>query len=338
MKKHKYIGLFFLLTLLWSSIPGHADSLYVKLGTILETNHPSSQAMRVLQQKAQATPDNQINIQVFPDSRLGTAHDILQGIRFGSIEMGLLSSEILVPLAPYLTAVSMPYIFRDDEHRFHVLDGPVGQQLLDSLQQQNLVGLGFFDTGMKHFVTLKQPLTAPEDFHNVNIGRFGLCCEEEHQNLAWKVSAEALTILGATIEPVQEKDDEEESRQFDMWEGNELDFQHVQFPETESLYLTYSKYTMIPDILVVNKPWFDSLQPQIRKELQKAVRQTIQHQRTLWNAMIQEKTLQLEAKGMKFERLEREPFYQASQPVYEHMNNELGADFERLIKAIRTVN
>jgi len=172
----------------------------------------------------------------------------------------------------------------------------------------------------------------------MNIARFGLCCEGERQNLAWEVSAEALTILGATIEAVQEEVDEEQSSQFDIWEGNELDFQHLQIPETETLYLTYSKHTIIPDILVVSKSWFDSLQPQVRKELRKAVRQTIQHQRTLWNEMIQETTLRLEAKGMKFERLEREPFYRASQPVYEHMNNELDADFERLIQAIRTVN
>jgi TRAP-type C4-dicarboxylate transport system substrate-binding protein len=87
----------------------------------------------------------------------------------------------------------------------------------------------------------------------------------------------------------------------------------------------------------VSKTWFDTLPPSIQNDIRKAARQTIQIQRKLWKDAVQEATIRLEEAGMAFETIDRELFYTAVQPVYLQMFEELGPEFEDVVRAIRAV-
>jgi tripartite ATP-independent transporter DctP family solute receptor len=318
---------------------GHAQGSFLKLGTVLDPTHPTSQALGYFQQEIGNISDSRINIQIFPDSQLGTAREILEGIRFGNIEIGVLSSDMLVSLSPPLSAVSMPYIFRDDSHRFRVLDGPVGRQLLESLENYNLIGLGFLDTGMRNLVTKHQPIKVPEDLKDMRIGKTSDCAEDDCHTLTEQISIRTLTALGARAKSIAWEDIYRtlQSEKLDGWESNESDCLSLNIFETGVVYFTYSRHISIPDVLVVSEIWFDSLSPEMQEALRKAARLTERHQRTLWADFIQEVIVQLEAAGMTFETVAREPFYNAVQPVYLKMYEKLGPEFEELIHAIRAV-
>jgi TRAP-type C4-dicarboxylate transport system substrate-binding protein len=318
---------------------GHAQGSFLKLGTVLDPTHPTSQALRYFQQEIGNMSDSRINIQIFPDSQLGTAQEILEGIRFGNIEIGVLSSEMLVSLSPPLSAVSMPYIFRDDGHRFRVLDGPLGRKLLDSLEKYNLIGLGFLDTGMKNLVTKHQFIKVPKDLKEIPIGRTRNCSEDDCQNPTEQIAIHTLTALGARIEALPWEDVYRtlQSENLAGWESNEPDCLSLSIFETGALYFTYSRHISIPDVLVASKIWFDSLSPQMREAIREAARLTERQQRVLWTNFVQEAIARLEAAGVKFETVAREPFYRAVQPVYSKMYEELGPEFEEVIHAIMAV-
>ena len=340
MKKIWCISSVLVIALCVFPVWGDAESVLVKFGTVLDAAHPSSQALNYFRQAMVAAYDKNVNIRIFPDSQLGAAREILEGVQFGSIEIGLFSADILAPLSPLLAAVSMPYIFRDDGHRFRVLDGPVGRQLLDSLERSNVIGLGFFDSGAKSLLTTQKHIAAPEDLRDLRIGRFSLCSEDDCQNLAWRVTAEAFTAMGAALEPLSqtEFDESRQAGELDGWEGTVVDCRHLDASEAATLYFTSTQHTVIPDVLVASKAWFDTLSPETQAEIRKAARQAVQRQRTLWADAVREANARLEEAGMKFDAPQaREPFYNAVQAVYAQMYAQLGPEFEALIHAILAV-
>jgi TRAP-type C4-dicarboxylate transport system substrate-binding protein len=318
---------------------GEVGSPFVKLGTVLTPEHPTCQSLLFFQQEIGNLSDSQMNIQIFPDAQLGTAYEILEGLRFGNIEMGVLPSDILTSLSPLISAVAMPYIFRNDDHKFHVLDGPVGVQLLGLLEKYNLVGLGFLDTDMKNLVTKQQHIKAPEDFQDMKIGRTSDYPEDDSQNLMLQLSVRTLTAMGAIVEPLSQEEVYKalQSENIDGWESSESNCISLKIFETGATYFTYSRHISIPDVLVVSRIWFDSLSPETQKAIQKAARLTIKRQRKLWANFVRDATTQLEDAGMKFETIDRESFYNAIQPVYAQIYEELGPGFEELIQAIIAV-
>jgi TRAP-type C4-dicarboxylate transport system substrate-binding protein len=339
MKRRCFLSLILLFAVLVMPAQGDTEPVLVKLGTVLGIDHPACQSLTYFQRKIGEMLDNPIRIHIFPDSQLGTTHDLLEGLRFGDIEMGILPTDVLASLAPLLSAVSMPYIFRDDGHRFRVLDGPIGIKLLDLLKNNNLIGLGFFDTGMKNVVTKQQHIVKPEHLQGLKIGVITDRPEDDCQNIISQLSGDSLTAQGAVIEPMNpgEVYDAFQSDRIGGWEGTEPECVFFKIFETGAIYFTYTKHTSVPDVLVASKIWFDSLSPEMQHALQKVARLTVRQQRQLWEECVQNAIAQLEAAGMKFEAIDREPFYTAVQPVYTKMYERLGPGFEELVQTIMAV-
>lgn len=339
MKKFYVIGVILLFIVLAISVQGNAEPVFIKVGMVLPASHPTYKSLNYFLQEMGKINDNQIHMQVFPDSHLGSTQEILDGLRFGNIEMGVISSDILASLSPLLSAVSMPYIFRDDEHRLRVLDGPVGVKILNSLEKHNLIGLGFLDTGMKNLVTKQQHIKAPENFQNMKIGRIRDCLEDDCQNLISQLLVRTLATMGAVVEPMSPEEvyDAMQSESIDGWESSEPDCVSMKISETEAIYFTYTRHMSVPDILVVSKIWFDSLSPDMQEAIRKTARITVRHQRRLWADFVLESISELKSAGMKFEIIEREQFYDAVQPVYAKMYQERGPEFEEVVQAIMTI-
>ena len=68
-----------------------------------------------------------------------------------------------------MNALAMPYLFRDRGHMFRVLDGQIGQEILESLQNQNLLGLCWLDAGFRNFYNSRRPITSPADMAGLKI-------------------------------------------------------------------------------------------------------------------------------------------------------------------------
>jgi tripartite ATP-independent transporter DctP family solute receptor len=75
----------------------------------------------------------------------------------------------LSAINPIMNAMAMPFLFRDRDHMFNVLDGPIGTELLGSLQQQNLLGLCWLDSGFRNFYNSKKAVSTPADMAGLKI-------------------------------------------------------------------------------------------------------------------------------------------------------------------------
>ena len=340
MNKSAITALVIALMVFISGNNGHAEQIFVKFGTNLASDHPTSIALNYFRKAVNTSLPGQMNIQLFPDSQLGTADELLKGLQFGNIEMGVISSELLISYAPLLTTVTMPYIFKNEEHRFRVLDGPIGRQLLTSLEKENLIGLGFLNSTAKSIITKQHCIKKPGDFQGMNIGLLPPCIGQECQDDTIQLYSRGFTAMGATVESIPQENIYE-ILQTDTISGLEIDpatALMLKIYETDASYVTFDKHIAIPDVIVASKRWFDGLSPEMQQTLQKASRTTVLKQRQLWKAAVQEIIAKLEAEGMTFESIEREEFYEATQSVYEDMYKQFGPDFEHIVQSISTVH
>jgi tripartite ATP-independent transporter DctP family solute receptor len=110
-----------------------------------------------------------IKIEVYNNSVLGDEKTTIEQTQTGAIHFIRVGLNPLSSINPVMNALAMPFLFRDREHMFKVLDGPIGQELMESLQNQNLLGLCWLDAGFRNFYNAKRVIRTPADMVGLKI-------------------------------------------------------------------------------------------------------------------------------------------------------------------------
>jgi tripartite ATP-independent transporter DctP family solute receptor len=106
---------------------------------------------------------------VHPAGELGNDNAILEGVRLGSIDIGLTGNPFFTQFAPRLNVMDLPYLFRDAAHAHAVMDGPIGAELLKDLERNRMKGIAFWEIGFRHVTNSKGPVRTPDDLKGVKI-------------------------------------------------------------------------------------------------------------------------------------------------------------------------
>ncbi|WP_150538610.1 TRAP transporter substrate-binding protein [Actinobacillus vicugnae] len=213
----------------------------------------------------------EIKLKLFPDSTLGNAQTMISGVRGGTIDIEMSGSPNFTGLEPKLNVIDIPFIFKDREHVYKVLDGEIGQGLLADLEKQGLKGLAFWDVGFRAFSNSKHAVNKPEDIKGLKV--------RTNQNPMY---IKAFSLLGANPVPMplSELYTALETRAVDAQEHPIGIFWSAKLYEVQKhLSLTNHGYT--PLIVVMNKAKFDSLSPALQTAILEAAKEAGQFQRDL---------------------------------------------------------
>ena len=130
--------------------------------------YPTTLAAVYFAELVEERTDGKIGIRVFPDSVLGNEISVFRQMQFGGIDFARLSVSTLSEFVPEISILQLPYLFTDAEHMWRVLDGEIGEQLLDTIQPFGLVGMSWFDAGSRNIYT-KTPVKSLDDMKRLRI-------------------------------------------------------------------------------------------------------------------------------------------------------------------------
>ena len=116
-----------------------------------------------------AHTNGRIKIEVYNNSVLGQERETIEMTQTGAIAFIRVGINPLTSINPLMGALGMPYLYRDREHMFRVLDGPIGTEMMESLQRQNLLGLAWLDAGFRNFYNSRNEIRTPADMAGMRI-------------------------------------------------------------------------------------------------------------------------------------------------------------------------
>lgn len=340
MRKSGILTVIPLLVCLLLTADSQAERTFVKFGTVYSSDHPSVAALKRFQETIKASLEDTMTVQIFADAQLGRADELLNALQFGYLEMAILPVHLLTSHDPLLSILAMPYLFQDTEHLFRVLDGPLGNKLLTTLEEANLVGLGFLYTDSMHIATFQHAVKTPEDMQNMKIGILCPDFDVECGTLPAQISIRSFEDLGAVVNLLT-KEEVKQSLQNQTIQALECSPEAaltLPLPQNNMLSMTASAHTTVPVIILASKRWYETLSSDVQKSLRKASRATSLLQRQLLIANEEEAYKTLQARGVQFNPVDREQLRKAVQPLYREMENMLGKKFTDLLQAIQMVH
>src|SRR5690606_27971259 len=113
--------------------------------------------------------DGQLTIKIYPNQQLGSERECLELLQIGSLDMTKVSAGVMENFAPKMKVLGLPFLFKDRQQAFNVLDGPIGQGLLNEATKFWLKGLCYYDAGSRSFYTSDHAIETPEDLKGLKI-------------------------------------------------------------------------------------------------------------------------------------------------------------------------
>ena len=289
-------GYFFLVFL--TACAQETEQRTLQIGHTLDTGHPVHQAMLVLGERLAEYSDGKMAVQIYPSGQLGSERELIELLQIGSLAMTKVSASPLESFVPIMQIFNIPYVFRDEAHYQAVLDGDIGQQVLDAPRAVRLKGMGYYDAGSRSFYTVDRPVNKPADLDGLKIR------VQESQTALTMVRS-----LGGAPTPIAWGELYTALQQgvVDGAENNPPSFYLSKHYEVCRFY-TLDEHTAVPDILLISTFIWDSLSSQEQQWLQRAVNDSVIFQRELWRKESDAALAAVEAAGVQIIRPEKTLF------------------------------
>ena len=113
--------------------------------------------------------NGRVEIQIYPAMQLGSEKSMIEGLLLGTIDIVVTANGSATNFVPQLGILDLPFLFRDRDHMYSVMDGEVGEQLMKSMEERGFHLLGFYDAGVRHIMTSDRPINAYEDLQGLKI-------------------------------------------------------------------------------------------------------------------------------------------------------------------------
>src|SRR5664280_3662956 len=151
------------------------QKLELKASDVHAAGYPTVVAVEVLGKNLSAATQGRLSVAMYPATQLGGEKEAIEQAQVGAIAFARVSVGALGPVVDDLNVFNMPYVFRNTTHMQHVIDGPIGQDLLDKVTNsgKGLVGLCWMDAGARNFYDTKKPIKTVADLKGMKIRVIG---------------------------------------------------------------------------------------------------------------------------------------------------------------------
>ncbi|MEO1096713.1 MAG: TRAP transporter substrate-binding protein [Bacteroidota bacterium] len=312
---------FYILLILMCCQPKEEITV-LRLAHGLDVTHPVHQGMVFMAEELEKESGGKIKMKIYPSGQLGAERECLELLQIGSLDITKVSAAVMENFAPNYQVLSLPYIFRDREHGYTVLDGEVGQQLLEEGEKYRLKGLCFYDAGSRSFYTKEKPINSPVDLRGLKI-----------RVQKSKTAVNMVEQLGGSPTPISWGELYTALQQgvVDGAENNPPSFYFSRHYEV-CKYYTINEHTAVPDVLLIGTATWNRLSNQEQKWLKKAAMSSAKYQRQLWQESEKESLAEVQKAGVEIIYPPKEPFAEKVKEMYEgyRQKKELAKLIERI--------
>ena len=289
-------------------------------------NYPTVQALRYMGGLVAERSGGRHHIRVFHSRQLGEEKETIEQTRAGAIDLNRTNGALIGNFVPAMNVLAMPFLFRSIEHLQKVLDGPIGNEILNSFEPYGFVGLAFYDSGVRSIYNSVRPVRSIADIKGL---RLRVQQSELMSDTIRALGAEPIELpYGQILTALS-------TALIDGAENNWPSFVtsgHYKFAG----YYTLTEHAMSPEVLVMSQKAWESLSAEDRTIFREAAIRSGHFMHDKWKDLEQQSRRLAEAEGVTIVTdFDRKPFEAAMAGIYQKAQRDPAV--AELIERIRKV-
>lgn len=309
----------FLLLLPFQSMA--AEKYTLKFGHVLAPTHPYNLGALKFAEILKNNKDVDITVDVFHSSQLGNERDLTEGLQLGSVDLALAPGSVAL-FEPKMSLFDLPYIFRDRQHAYAVLDGPIGAELAKDMPAKGLRLLAYWENGYRNVTNSKRPIEKPEDLNGIKIR----VSENKVHVATFKAFGCNVTAMafGEVFTALQQKT-------IDAQENPLAIIVSSKFYEAQP-YISLTEHVYMPAHLLISEEKWQSFPDAVKKAIQAAAIEARDFERKIIADGDAKYIADLEAAGIKINKVDKGPFVEVvKNTVWKEFEKDFGVLRQRVI-------
>ncbi len=285
--------------------------------------HPYQKAALRFKEIVEEESGGSITVMVSPNGTLGDEREQIEALQMGAIDMTVAVAAALSGFDSDMDVFSLPYLFESREEAFKVLDSDQAAEIFAGLEKQGIRVFGAYDLGFRSMTNSIRPIETVEDCKGLRV-----------RTLESSVSVDSLSALGmdAVAMSFGELFTALQTGAVDGQENPLFTIYNSRFYEVQKyLSLTEHFYPVCP--LMMSEITWEKLDEDQQEIVEKAMRESVEYERQVVSEELGTMVEEIEAKGMIVNEVDKEPFIEAVQPVYEKYDEQLGEVVDKLNSA-----
>ncbi len=296
--------------------------IVLKAADVHPAGYPNVVAIESLGKKLETATGGKYKLQMFPGGVLGGEKEMIEQTQVGAINILRTSLGPLGTVVPDVNVFNMPFVFRNEAHMRAVIDGPIGQEILDKISNSSakMVALGWMDGGSRSLYT-KKKVTTPADLKGQKVRMMGNPLFVDTMNA---MGGNGIAMgYGEVFSALQ-------TGVLDGAENNPPSMFTSNHYNAGVKYYAQTNHLIIPEIFVMSKVTWEKLSKDEQALVKKFSKEAQLEQRALWDKSVAEYSTKLKAAGVEFVAVDQKAFYDLTAPV----RAKYGAAYVDLIKRI----
>ena len=269
--------------------------------------YPNTVALDKFAELLDAKSKGKIKLKMYHAATLGNQSDAIEQVRMGGLEIANFSLGPIGPIVPEANVVSLPFIFKDTDHVWRVLEGKAGEMINKGLEKKGLISLAWYDGGSRSFYNSQKPIKTPADVKGMKV-----------RVMNNDLYSGMISALGGNPSPMAF------SEVYQSLKTGVVDGAENNWPSYESTghyevapYYSISQHLIIPEILAINADVYNKLSAADQKILKDAAQESALLQRKLWKERAKASEAKVMAGGVKANAIpDKSAFQAAMKPVY----------------------
>jgi tripartite ATP-independent transporter DctP family solute receptor len=297
-------------------LPAEAQTT-MKINISVAQNSHYGVAIDTFAREVEARTNGRYKIQTFYAGALGAERESVEGVQLGTLDLTLTSTGPLPNFVPEVAILDIPFLFRDYAHARAVLDGPIGQEMLQKFPPKGMVALAWGENGFRHMTNSKRPVNVPDDLKGLKMRTM----ENPIHIQAYKQFGILPTPMAFTevFTALQQGTVDGQENPLSVITAAKLD--QVQ----KNLTLTGHVYS--PAVILMNKGQWDKLSAADKQAFLDAAREAVKANRARIDDDERKAVADLRSKGMAIvENVDKAKFQATLEPVYVDFGKRFGQD------------
>lgn len=301
------------------------ETYKLRVGIQQASTHSYTLAMEEFKKNLEEKTDGRIEVELFPDSVLGSESEMQEMVSTGDLEMA--PSTFLVQYDPVFAMLEMPYVFDDFDHVKRFVNSESCEMLKERLvDSKNIRILTYFGNGFRQITNNKTPINHPDDLKGLSL--------RTPENQA---QIETFKLLGSVVTPLPFTE-LYSSLQQGVVDGQENPIQQIynsKFYEVQK-YMAMTNHMFNPGAIIINEDFYQSLPEDLKTALVECITEAGDWQMTFVENSDAENLQKIIDEGVEVTYPDMNEFKEATEPVLDVFYQEYGEDAKALIEAINS--
>jgi tripartite ATP-independent transporter DctP family solute receptor len=283
----RLIALFLLLTV-WCG-PAAAE-LNIKLGVVTKPGSAQNIVAEKFKELIEVRSQGDIRVRIYHSKSIGNETEILQQVQMNTVQMAIITAGPFDTFDPIVRVVNYPFLFRNHAQADAILDGPLGAEVLKSLEGAGFKGLCFSENGFRNLSNNRRPVRTPADVEGLKIR---VMASALHKAIWQRLGANPTPMPWPIYTELEQGviDGQENP----LWVMVEYKLYEIQ------KYMTLTRHVYSPHISVASLAWWRTLAPATRKRIGDTITEAAKFQRRDNREKNAERLVFLREKGMQIE-------------------------------------